>query len=721
MIKHLAKIPSPKHGATIIMLKLRENKTSLQVLLIFITIAYLFSISMRFIWVETLGSEPQFRWNNELMINTNDGYCFAEGARDILSGHHDDNDQSPIDSAPSQLTAWLSKIIPMSFETLILYMPAFLGSLIVIPLILIGRAFNQTTLGFIAALIGSIANSYYNRTMTGYYDTDMLNIVFPTLEMYSLILALTHQRNRYLIPITISIALYQWWYPQAYALDTALFGMILGYTVLFDRKNIYLYKIALFILIGILSIPLVAKIGLALILFAFFHFKQELSNKLFWPLFAIILGVYFFTGGIDPILQSLKGYFFRGDGENIVSSLNFYNVMSTVREAGHIPFNIFAERISGHTITFILACIGYFMAVVAYRPLLITLPLVGLGFIAMSAGLRFTIYAVPPMAIGIAYLILYSTQFIQQSFVRYLSLFILTLGILYPNYTHIKEYITPPVFNNNEVSILDRLNKIASSEDYVVGWWDYGYPLRYYSNVKTWADGGEHSGGQNFPISFVLLAKDSLSTANMLRFNTEYLEKNFHEKNSTFPTVFEYMMTKEGFKDPNDFLNALSLPETKRPAKTRDVYLYLPLRMMEIFPTVALFSNLDLSNKVQPAQPFFYATHSFKDTGKSVELNQGISIVKATNTLKIGEQNIPIKTFYQVGYDQNKTLQVNQQNFASEGLTIIYMASYGQFLVIDDFYFNSTYIQMFVFEHYDKTLFEPVIIDPMTKIYKLKI
>lgn len=29
---------------------------------------------------------PVFFWNNELMISTNDGYAFAEGARDMLAG-----------------------------------------------------------------------------------------------------------------------------------------------------------------------------------------------------------------------------------------------------------------------------------------------------------------------------------------------------------------------------------------------------------------------------------------------------------------------------------------------------------------------------------------------------------------------------------------------------------------------------------------------------------
>ncbi|MFA6144578.1 MAG: STT3 domain-containing protein [Sulfurimonas sp.] len=703
------------------MLRLNEEKTSLRSLLILIAIAYLFSIAMRLIWVNQFNPMPQFHWNNELMINTNDGYFFAEGARDILAGHHENNDLSPTSEPISLLTTWLSKIIPVSFETLILYMPSFIGSLIVIPLILIGRALNQTTMGFIAALIGSVTYSYYNRTMTGYYDTDMLNIVFPVLEMYSLLLALTHQRYRYLIPITLSIALYQWWYPQAYAFDTALFIMIILYALLFDRKNIYFYKISLFILIGILTIPIIAKISLALAIFAFFHFREELSKKTFWPLFAIIVGIYFFTGGIDPIWFRLKIYIFTQGGENtIISSLHYYNVMSTVREAGHIPFSIFAERISGHTITFILAVVGYTMALIAYRPLIVTLPLVGLGFIALSSGLRFTIYAVPMMALGFAYLLMFLTQRIEKAWLRYVSLIVFTSVALYPNYIHIKEYMTPTVFTAEEVASLDQLKKIASREDYVVTWWDYGYPIRYYSDVKTWIDGAKHTGDVNYPASFALTTQDQLSAAHLMRLYTEYTERSFKDTNKT-QNDFEYMISKEGFNEPDEFLTALALPEYKLPIKTRDVYLYLPFRMMEILPTVTLFSNLDLKTPDNRQQPFFYATQNIQDTGKIIELGNGISILKEKSILKIGNQEVPIQSFYQVGYDQTKKLQVNEQHFASEGLSVIYMASYGRFLIVDNFYLHSTYIQMFVFEHYDKNLFEAVIVNPMTKIYKLKI
>jgi dolichyl-diphosphooligosaccharide--protein glycosyltransferase/undecaprenyl-diphosphooligosaccharide--protein glycosyltransferase len=361
------------------------------------------------------------------------------------------------------------------------------------------------------------------------------------------------------------------------------------------------------------------------------------------------------------------------------------------------------------------------MAIIAYRPLLVTLPLVGLGFIAMFAGLRFTIYAVPMMAIGFAYLLMWSTQRIEKRWLRNITLAVFTIAAILPNLDHIRGYMTPTVFTNQEVAALSEFKKIASREDYVVTWWDYGYPLRYYSDVKTWVDGGKHSGDVNYPASFVLLAQDSISAAHMMRLYTEYTERGYNDNNKS-TNDFEYMLNREGFKDPNDFISALSLPEYKMPPKSRDVYLFLPLRMMDIFPTVSLFSNLDLTGKEKnTSSHFFFLSRSIQDTPQGIELGQGVSIQKTTNSLKMGNQNAPIKAFYQVGYDEKQKLQINRQTFRSDGLTVIFMASYGQFLVVDDYFFNSAFIQMFVLEQYDPTLFQPVILSPMTKIYKLKI
>ncbi len=157
---------------------MQESSQTKQILIL-MSIAYIFSIAVRLIWVYQFGGNDSFIWNDQLMINTNDGYFFAEKARDALSGTIGYAAASDHNGALGLVTALLVKVLPFSFETIILYMPAFLGSLLVVPLVLIGYILNRPYMGFIAALLGSIVWSYYNRTMTGYYDSDMMNIVWP--------------------------------------------------------------------------------------------------------------------------------------------------------------------------------------------------------------------------------------------------------------------------------------------------------------------------------------------------------------------------------------------------------------------------------------------------------------------------------------------------------------------------------------------------------------
>ena len=48
------------------------------------------------------------------------------------------------------------------------------------------------------------------------------------------------------------------------------------------------------------------------------------------------------------------------------------------------------------------------------------------------------------------------------------------------------------------------------------------------------------------------------------------------------------------------------------------------------------------------------------------------------------------------------------------------MKNYNRFIVLDNKMYNSMYIQMYVLENYDKTFFEPTILTPLVKIYKVK-
>ena len=65
-----------------------------KILLIFLA-AYLFGFAARMLWVLWAKDMPEFYFNGEFMLTTNDAYYYAEGARDMLASFHQQNDSSP--------------------------------------------------------------------------------------------------------------------------------------------------------------------------------------------------------------------------------------------------------------------------------------------------------------------------------------------------------------------------------------------------------------------------------------------------------------------------------------------------------------------------------------------------------------------------------------------------------------------------------------------------
>lgn len=694
-----------------------------------IALAFSFSIVVRLFWVDYFSDYDAFKYAGQFMINTNDGYYWAEGARDLLSGVFQKHDLSPINEAPSWLTYIAVKFLPFSFETIIFYMPAVLGSLIVVPVILIAHNLKIADVGLLAALLASIAVSYYNRTMVGYYDTDMLTIVFPVFLLWSLILALRTREEKYLLITALEIIAYRWWYPQSYSLEFSYFGLILVYALLFDKKNRFNFELLTIMMFAMMGLPGLVRLGI--VIGVYLSFKQERLKKYMWYLLAISIVLFFATGGFDPIWAQLKGYVFKDaiDVSQGAFPLQFFSVNQTVREAGQIDFAIFAERISGHTITFVLSVIGYAFMAWRYPVMLLGLPLLGLGFLALFGGLRFTIYTVPVCALGSAYLLFTCSVYVQGLFVdakvgkivKSLIVIVGSLAILYPNILHVIGYRVPTVFSKAEVEILDKLKNSIEREDYVVSWWDYGYPIRYYSDAKTLIDGGKHSGDVNFPVSYMLTNSEE-KASKLARLEVEYTEKGFlkSEANQSVMNNTAQMTLDYGLKDANDFLDTLELNITL-PPKTRDIYMYLPFRMLSIFPTVAQFSNIDIMNGKTVRQPFFFQSNSVKDAPTTLDLGQGVILEKNKGTIKIGIQEVAIKYFITTGYTQEKKLVKDQKLVNPQGqFSMIYMQAYNTFLVLDETMLNSSYIQLFVLENYDQRFFEPVILDPNAKVYKVK-
>jgi len=687
---------------------------------IMMIIAYIFSFAVRLIWVFQFQDTSSFYWNGQLMINTNDGYFFASAVDYLLNGVHADNPrvQIAIDSYPAFVytSYFLTKYTPMSLETTILYMPSIISSLVVIPIILTGKLLKLPWVGFFSALLGSIAWSYYNRTMIGYYDTDMFSVFLQFTILYLFLLTLYHKESKNVLYLSMGLLIYPYYYPQGLSLIYAIFILWVIYQLIFQRDNKNSYLFIAIVGIALWAVPIWVKIVIIGIIFiALNKIEDKLDNQKLLYLSIVSLFTFFVFGDVFQLIwYKIMDYTNRGVKEE---GLHFYQVIQTVRESGSISWETVANRIIGGIIPLIISIIGYILLIIRHKQFLIALPLIGVGIFAHWAGLRFTVYAVPVAAISAVYFFAFIAQkTIKKESLRPLLIMIGTILLITPNIIHILGYKVPTVFNKAEVQDLAKLNSIASSKDYTLTWWDYGYPLWFYSDTSTLIDGAKHN-NDNFIISKILQTPSSELAANFSRLAVEtYVDSNYS-------IVTNVLFSKKDAKqvDPNFLLSELESGTYPLPKKTRDIYLYLPYRMLRIFPTVAVFGNLDLTTGEPIRKISFYPTSVIDNKDGILTLRNGITFDAKKGEITMGRDKKLVKYFIVTKNTKQNTVNLQSQLYHVDGeYAIVYMKSYGQFIVMDIETFNSTYVQMFMLGKYDKNLFELVVSSPYSKIYKLK-
>jgi dolichyl-diphosphooligosaccharide--protein glycosyltransferase/undecaprenyl-diphosphooligosaccharide--protein glycosyltransferase len=716
-----------------------ENKTAFFLILI----AFAFGVFFRLIWVFKFGNEPSFLFNGSLMLTTNDGYFFASGVDKLLHGNHDLNPR--LWDMYAQGIIWVSAAIafvsPFSLDTTLFYMPIFISSLIVIPLILIGKLYGRLMWGFVSALIAVIAWSYYNRTMAGYYDTDMFAIWLPVLALYFMLRSLEDSSWEMLFFASLTLVFYSFVYSSSAAVIYSLSLTYIGYKLLFYAKEEFTYKAMVLLLLGIIPFgSLVSAYNLpygyalqAVLLFVVYkvfskkHFSQI---SLIAVSIALFLALLYFGNIFNIMVGKITGY----TSTSSIEGLKFYGVVQTVQEANPIDPVTMANRISGWVIGFLISIIGYLLLVKKHRALVIALPLLGIGIFSLIGGLRFTVYATPIAALGAGYAIIYTAELIRSKIAQKLFIALSAAVLLFPNIVHLYEYDMPTVFTNGEVEDLTKLKEISKDGDYVLSWWDYGYPLWYYTGRNTLIDGGKHH-HDNFVISQIMLSPSSTFVYNMsslaveeyIKFAQIVRDANKNDKATPQSAMYKELgyqdaidvILKNRQKDqlePFDVLSHLEENNIKLPQKTTDIYIYMPYRMIDIFPTIASFGKQNLKTGENANDMQLTSTSLAKQEDNVLTLNNGFIVDINNGTISSQNQAFPLKDFVEINKDG-----VFAKQFDPEGqYCVVYKSDSQTFYIMDSSTYGSAYIQMFLLGKYDKNLFEPVVSSPYSKIYKLK-
>ena len=98
-----------------------------------------------------------------------------------------------------------------------------------IPLVLIGRLYNVSFLGFGAACLAVSASSYFNRTIAGYLDTDLFAVTIPAFLIFFLLKSNRTESVNWLIAAVVTIFIYPFFYEPGSTIVTAIGVMYIAY------------------------------------------------------------------------------------------------------------------------------------------------------------------------------------------------------------------------------------------------------------------------------------------------------------------------------------------------------------------------------------------------------------------------------------------------------------------------------------------------------------
>ena len=700
-----------------------------KILIIFLA-AYLFGFAARMLWVLWAKDMPEFYFNGEFMLTTNDAYYYAEGARDMLAGFHQQNDFSPFNHPISAIVFYICKIFSFKIESVMFYMSAFLAPLIVLPVILISNEFKVLKAGAVAAFMSVILPGYFVRTSLGYLDNDMLNVTFALFIIYFLIKLINTRERKFIILPGVFVAIYLWWYQSSYALILSIVFIFLLYTLIFMRNRLENYQSIFFMFISVVSLniftkdPLIANKILifntaiiALFYAVFCKYKNLLSARILAIFLTLMLAIFIYFGGFDFITSKMGIYVFKGN--EILSDkfhfINEYNFISEVKSASHLYFIYF---MSGNILILLAAIIGYLLLCLKFRPFLLTLPMLGLGLLSFFSGVRFVMYVTPLVALGFGYFLhFFLNLFDLRESIKNLSFLVFAVAALAINLDFAYSYRPNTVISHDEAVALDGLKKVAKHDDYVFSWWDYGYAIRYFADVMTLNDPGRQGGENNYFVSLAL-RKDEVFSARLSRVAVAYNDISLEQNVRPIDKILKDYNTS----DINIFLSQLESENFSQPVAKKAVYYYLVPNMIDIAPNIFRYSYIDITTGKRQKEDFYHISALNGISETSIDLGDGYSLPIHEQKIIIHHgEKIAVKSFYKVK-GSGKDLRIDEKIVDENAKTyVIFLEDYARILLLDEHAFNSSFVQLFIFEKADDRYFEPFIISNGVKIYRLKI
>ena len=224
-----------------------QDRAPWYVTILLIAVAYCLSFWVRLEWIDFAQSHyenekgeivyfhPDMVKDGVALPNTHDSFYFGSILQKAHLGLHENNNLIPSALRNGMITMlpyWLLQLFPdLTIEMLLLWIPVYVAGIVCVPLVLIGRLYGSHAWGFFAACLAGVTHSYYNRTLAGYYDTDMFSITIPAFALYFLFSASRRKSLNFALCAALTLYLYRFFYASGQAITGALAVAYIGYSL----------------------------------------------------------------------------------------------------------------------------------------------------------------------------------------------------------------------------------------------------------------------------------------------------------------------------------------------------------------------------------------------------------------------------------------------------------------------------------------------------------
>ncbi|RUM48527.1 MAG: hypothetical protein DSY47_05255 [Hydrogenothermus sp.] len=625
--------------------------------------------------------DVNFVLNKENILTSFDGYIYASYAKQLLDGSYKTIDylrnvpDFTLSPSPIPMNSYIAyilvKFLGIKLETIIVFTSAILTPLLVFTMYLYTKKFLPIYAFISGAILSSLNSVYYSRNIPGRFDTDSLILFFVFLILFFVLKIIENLHNLkksifYLLALTLCFNIFMWWYSK----------------------------------------PLFANVFLASIIFGFitFYFK-DLKNKNLLKNISIVILTYiialwpFLEKGFYGLLYKIFHYVFKQpEAQTFIPESN----AKFISELQPANINIFLDAITDNIILAIIGIIGFLLVLKRhFKYISVAIPIIVIGLLSFKSGVRFLIYLIPFIGMGIGYFYYIIYEYLKKKFIFLeKNLYKLTLIalIIISSFPVSIALVKPIPVVNDEIfySLKEAKNKLEN-KSYVWYTWSYGYPLRYILDKGVYVDNGNQNIIKNFAIANSFYTNSLKKSYKLISFITNH----FYDEYSKL-SLKEFNKKVENYnKSPK---NTVYIVLTKKlpyeVSTTRQGVYNTNIKNFEIPMVKNITKCLPLENKLYYCRDFFFNVErklllwnpSYIELAKNPNILETIFINRDKKNIK----KLPFYMF--TGSRKNLILEIvyiqdKRELFFSYIIPVFYNTTFNKlfFLDIENKYFKKVY------------------------------